>query len=66
MALELTTDQARIIARLRGRWPRAEFVIHLRPWGVIVEVRDGQRTLALTRLDGQGGIEDEHRLAWAA
>jgi hypothetical protein len=66
MALELTTDQARTIARLRRRWPRAEFRIHPRPWGVIVEVREGGRTLSLTRLDGAGGIEDERRLPWAA
>jgi hypothetical protein len=66
MALELTTDQARVIARLRRRWPRAEVRAHQRPWGVIVEVRDGDRTLALTALDGAGRVEDEHPLAWAA
>jgi hypothetical protein len=66
MALELTTDQARLIARLRRKWPEAEFRVHQRPWGVIVEVRDGDRTLALTALDGTGGIEDEHPLGWAA
>jgi hypothetical protein len=66
MALELTTDQARIIARLRRRWPGAELRIHRRPWGLIVEVRDGDRTISLTRLDGTGGVEDEHRLGWAA
>jgi len=66
MALELTTDQARVIARLRRRWPGAEVRVHQRSWGVIVEVRDGERTLALTALDGAGGVEDEHPLAWAA
>jgi hypothetical protein len=66
MALELTTDQARIIAGLRRRWPGAELRIHRRSWGLIVEVRDGDRTISLTRLDGTGGIEDEHRLGWAA
>ena len=66
MALELTTDQARLIARLRRKWPHAHFRVHQRPWGVIVEVRDGDRTLALTALDGTGGIEDEHPLGWAA
>jgi hypothetical protein len=64
--LELTTDQARLIARLRRRWPRAEFRVHERRWGVIVEVRDGDRTLSLTALDGAGGIEDERPLSWAA
>jgi hypothetical protein len=66
MALELTTDQARLIARLRRRWPQADIRVHQRSWGVIVEVRDGDRTLSLTALDGSGGIEDEHHLSWAA
>ena len=66
MALELTTDQARIIARLRRRWPGAELRIHERTWGLIVEVRDGDRTISLTRLDGGGGVEDERPLGWAA
>lgn len=66
LELELTTDQARLIARLRRRWPRAEVRVHQRPWGVIVEVREGHRTLSLTALDGTGGIEDEHHLPWAA
>jgi hypothetical protein len=66
MALELTTDQARLIARLRRKWPQADVRAHQRPWGVIVEVRDGDRTLSLTALDGSGGIEDEQHLSWAA
>jgi hypothetical protein len=66
MALELTTDQARLIARLRRKWPRADVRVHDRAWGVIVEVRDGERTLSLTALDGSGGIEDERHLSWAA
>jgi hypothetical protein len=66
MALELTTEQARRIARLRRRWPGADVRVHQRPWGIIVEVRADGRTLALTRLDGTGGIEDERRLPWAA
>jgi hypothetical protein len=66
MALELTTDQARLIARMRRKWPQADVRVHQRGWGVIVEVRDGDRTLSLTALDGSGGIEDEHHLSWAA
>jgi hypothetical protein len=66
MDLELTTEQARRIARLRRRWPQAEVRVHRRSWGIIVEVRADGRTLALTRLDGTGAIEDEHRLPWAA
>jgi hypothetical protein len=66
MALELTTDQARLIARLRRERPQGEVRVHQRSWGVIVEVREGDRTLSLTALDGTGGIEDEHHLSWAA
>jgi hypothetical protein len=66
MALELTTDQARLIARLRRKWPQADVRVHQRAWGVIVEVRDGDHTLSLTALDGSGGIEDERHLSWAA
>jgi hypothetical protein len=66
MALELTTDQARLIARLRLRWPGADVRVHPRPWGVIVEVRHGDRTVSLTALDGAGGIEAERHVARAA
>jgi hypothetical protein len=66
MALELTIDQARLIARLRHRWPDAEVRAHQRPWGVIVEVRRGGRTVSLTALDGHGGIEPARPLPRAA
>jgi hypothetical protein len=66
MALELTTDQARLIARLRRKWPQAEFRVHQRPWGVIVEVQVDGRTISLTALDGSGGMTDEQHLSWAA
>jgi hypothetical protein len=66
MALELTIDQARLIARLRRRWPDADVRAHQRPWGVIVEVRRGGRTVALTALDAEGGIEREHSIPRAA
>jgi hypothetical protein len=66
MALELTLDQARLIARLRRRWPGADVQAHQRPWGVIVEVRHGGRTVALTALDGEGGIEPAHSIPRAA
>jgi hypothetical protein len=66
MALELTTDQARLIARLRLRWPGAEVRVHRRPWGLIVEVRRGDRTVSLTALDGNGGIEAERLVERAA
>jgi len=38
VAFELTSDQARGIWRLRGRFPGAEVRTHARPWGLIVEV----------------------------
>jgi hypothetical protein len=66
MALELTTDQARLIARLRRRWPRADVRVHQRAWGIIVEVYTDGRTVSLTALNGAGGIEDEQHLSWAA
>jgi hypothetical protein len=66
MALELTIDQARLIARLRRRWPDADVRAHQRPWGVIVEVRRNGRTVSLTALDSQGGIEGERSIPRAA
>jgi hypothetical protein len=66
VALELTTDQARLIARLRLRWPGAEVRVHRRAWGLIVVVRRAQRTVALTAFDGEGGIERERHIAHAA
>jgi hypothetical protein len=66
MALELTTDQARLIARLRWRWPDAEIRVHQRSWGVIVEVREQGRTLSLTAFDGTGSVLRERRLRSAA
>lgn len=66
MALELTTDQARLIARLRRQWPQAQLRVHERPWGVIVEVHADGRTISLIALDGSGGITDEQHLSWAA
>jgi hypothetical protein len=66
MALELTTDQARLIARLRLRWPDAEVRVHRRAWGLIVEVRRDGRTISLTALDGDGGIEGERQVQRAA
>jgi hypothetical protein len=66
MALELTIDQARLIARLRRRWPEADVRAHQRPWGVIVEVRRDGRTVSLTALDGEGGIEPARSIPRAA
>ncbi|HXS45527.1 MAG TPA: hypothetical protein VN751_12940 [Solirubrobacteraceae bacterium] len=66
MAIELTTAQARLIARLRARWPEAEVRAHQRPWGVIVEVRRGERTVSLTAFDGEGGVHGARHVADAA
>jgi hypothetical protein len=56
MATELTLDQARTIAGMRRRWPRADVRAHQRAWGVIVEVRRAGRTLAVAAFDRDGGI----------
>jgi hypothetical protein len=62
MAVELTTDQARSIVGLRARWPGGEVRAHQRPWGVIVEVRQNGRTVALTAFDGDGRVHREQPL----
>jgi hypothetical protein len=54
MQHELTPDQAREIVRLRGRHPDAEVTVHQRPWGIIVELRRGSRTVALRRFSWTG------------
>jgi hypothetical protein len=66
MAIELTTDQARLVAGLRRRHPGAELRAHQRSWGVIVEVREGGRTTALLGLNCSGGVLPDARLHRAA
>jgi hypothetical protein len=66
MAIELTMDQARLIAGLRRRFPGAELHAHQRSWGVIVEVREHGRTVALVALDGSGGVVRDAPLPRAA
>ena len=66
MALELTIDQVRLIARLSRRWPDADVRTHQRPWGVIVEVRRDGRTVSLTAQDGEGGIDPAPSIPRAA
>jgi hypothetical protein len=56
MAFELSTDQARYIARMRGARPDADVRVHQRAWGVIVEVLHRGRTIALVAFDAQGGV----------
>jgi hypothetical protein len=56
MGMELTLRQAREIARLRRRHPRAEVVVHRREHDLIVEVRDRGRTLTLARMGEDGSV----------
>ena len=66
MAIELTTDQARYIARIRAGWPDAEIRVHQRAWGVIVEVRRQDRTIAVVAFDAHGGVQRDAPLRVAA
>lgn len=63
---ELTSEQAREIARLRRRHPGAEVRAHQRPWGVIVEVRRGNHVVELARYDFGGDTRGEERVGLAA
>jgi hypothetical protein len=66
MAFELSTDQARYIARMRTVWPDADVRVHPRGWGVIVEVRRCGRTIALVAFDADGGVHRDAPLRRAA
>ena len=66
MAIELTSEQARTIARIRSRWPDAEVQAHQKRWGVIVEVRRRGRTVHLAGFDGHGAVVDDRPLPRAA
>jgi hypothetical protein len=66
MTIELTSEQARTIARLRAGWPQADVWVHQRAWGVIVEVRRGGRTVVLMGFDGRGGVLADRPLTRAA
>lgn len=59
MDAELTIDQAREIAGLGQRHPRAELVVHHRPWGVIVEARRGAHAVELESFDYAGGTRPD-------
>ena len=60
--LEITTDQARLFARLRHRFPDADVRVHERPWGLIVEVRRDGHVVALTALRPDGAIAHDRPL----
>jgi len=66
MAIELSTDQARYIARMRTGWPDAQIRAHQRAWGVIVEVRRADRTISLVGFDGAGRILRDEPLGLVA
>ena len=66
MAFELSTDQARYIARIRAARPDADVRVHQRSWGVIVEVVRGGRTIALVAFDAAGGVHRDAPLRRAA
>lgn len=61
--MELTLRQAREIARLRRRHPRADVVVHRREHDLIVEVRDRGRTLTLARMGEDGSVAGPQALA---
>ena len=66
MTPELTIDQAREIMRLRMRHPRAEVVVHHKPWGVIVEARRAGHVVELERFDWTGAVLPDQQIALAA
>jgi hypothetical protein len=63
---ELTVDQMREIVRLRRRHPRAEVLVHHKPWGLIVEARRSGHAVELARFDWSGAVEPDHQIAFAA
>ena len=66
MEPELTHRQACEIARLRWRHPGAKLCVHSRPWGLVVEVRRGDRAVELERFDFSGAVRPDEPIARAA
>jgi hypothetical protein len=66
MPHELTIDQVREIARLRRRHPRAEVVVHHKPWGIIVEARCSGHAIELERFDWTGAVMLDQQIAFVA
>ena len=60
---ELTIDQMREIVRLRRRHPRAEVLVHQKPWGLIVEARRSGHAIELERFDWGGAVTPDHEIA---
>ncbi len=63
---ELTTEQMREIVRLRRRHPKAEVVVHPKPWGIVVEARRSGRAIELERFDWSGAVTPDQPIAFAA
>ena len=66
MTPELTLAQMREIVCLRRRHPRAEVVVHPKPWGIIVEARRSGHAIELERFDFDGAVLADQPIAWAA
>jgi hypothetical protein len=66
MPHELTIDQVREIVRLHRRHPRAEVVVHHKPWGIIVEARRSGHVIELERFDWTGAVLPDQQIAFAA
>jgi hypothetical protein len=66
MDLEITIDQARLLGRLRRRYPDADVRVHSRSWGAIVEVRRAGHVVGLTALKADGSIAPDRPLTRAA
>jgi hypothetical protein len=64
--IEITSDQARAAHRLRRRWPGARVVSHERAWGVILEVRAGDRTVDALALTADGHVHPDADVRTAA
>jgi hypothetical protein len=63
---ELTLQQMREIVRLRRRHPRAEVVVHPKPWGIVVEARRSGRAVELERFDWSGAVTPDQPITHAA
>ena len=66
MPHELTIDQMREIVRLHRRHPRADVLVHQKPWGLIVEARRCGHTIELERFDWTGAVQRDQQIAFAA
>jgi hypothetical protein len=66
MDAELTLEQAREINLLRRGHPGAELRVHERSWGVLVEVRRRNHTVALERFEYGGAVVHDAPIRFAA